>query len=117
MSPARKPTGPIDIYVRVSRTQGRDVAQEGGTAAQQEKQCRAQLTADGLKAGEVFIDLDESGGKASRPAFDQMLARVDAGASGGVIVKNLRRFSRSTVNAMNTMQWIEERGGTFISCE
>ena len=41
----------------------------GRTAGEQEARCRAQLEADGLVAGEVYIDLDESGGKTSRPSF------------------------------------------------
>jgi DNA invertase Pin-like site-specific DNA recombinase len=116
MSPKNKPTRPVDIYVRVSRVGGRDVEAEGGTAADQEKRCRAQLEADGLEAGEVWTDLDESGGKVSRPAFDRALARIESGQSGGLIVFNLRRFGRTTSGVLDGIRWIEEQGGTFISC-
>ena len=68
------------------------------------------LEADGLEAGQVFKDLDESGGKSSRPAFDRMLARIEAGQSGGVIVWNLRRFGRRVVNVVRDVRQIEEWG-------
>jgi site-specific DNA recombinase len=107
----------VDIYVRVSQVNGRDVEADGGTADQQKKQCRAQLVADGLTEGQTFIDLDESGGKASRPAFDQMMERISTGKSGGVIVKNLRRFGRSQRHVLDALDVIEDAGAVFISCE
>jgi DNA invertase Pin-like site-specific DNA recombinase len=116
MSPAKKPTKPIDIYVRVSRTGGRDVEADGGTAAEQEKRCRAQLEALGLRAGEVFTDLDVSGGKTSRPDFDRAKARIADGASGGLIVLNLSRFGRNR-RVDEDILGLEELGGTVIAVE
>jgi hypothetical protein len=54
VSPAKKPTLPVDIYVRVSRIGGceGDLFQ---STEQQESRCRAQLAAGGLQAGEVFV--------------------------------------------------------------
>src|SRR6266571_6551041 len=95
MSPQRKPTKPVDIYVRVSQVRGRE-GESFQSPKQQEERCRAQLKADGLKAGEVFIDLDQSGAKASRPAFDKAMARIESGRSSGIIVYDLSRFGRST---------------------
>lgn len=94
MSPKDKPTKPVDIYVRVSQVRGRDVEAEGGTAEQQVTRARAQLTALGYEAGEVFTDLDSSGMKQSRVEFDKLIARIDAGESGGLIAKDLSRFGR-----------------------
>lgn len=117
MSPTTKPTQPVDIYVRVSRVGGRDVTADGGSASEQEAQCRAQLTHDGLDVGEVFVDLDESGGKTSRPQFDIAMQRVRDGVSGGIIVKNLRRFGRTTAGVVTGLNEIEKHGAVFISCE
>ena len=125
MSPKSKPTKPIAIYVRVSRTNKRDVESEGETAAEQESRCRSQLAADGLTPGEVYVDLDESGGKTSRPAFDRMLASIEDGTHGGVIVRNLRRFGRSTAGVLGDgdegrprgVPWIEKQGAAFLSVE
>ncbi len=117
MSPKSKPSKPVDIYVRVSQTGGRDVEAEGGTASDQETKCRKQLDADGLAVGLVFTDLDQSGGKTSRPAFDKALARIESGESGGIIVRNLRRFGRTTSGVVEGVRWIEDHGAAFISCE
>lgn len=116
MSPEKRPKLPVDIYVRVSRVGGRDVEADGGTAAEQEKRCRAQLEADGLKAGEVFVDLDQSGGKTSRPEFDKAKARIESGVSGGIIVINLSRFGRNR-RVDEDILALEEMGGTVISIE
>jgi site-specific DNA recombinase len=114
MSPKKKPKLPIDIYVRVSRTNGRDVEAEGMTASEQEARCRAQLEAHGLTAGQVFTDLDQSGGKASRPAFDLMKERIAEGKSGGVIVWKLSRFGRRTRQVLKDVAWVEECGAAFV---
>lgn len=114
MSPARKPKLPIDVYVRVSQVNGRDVEADGMTAAEQERKCRAQLEALDLTVGKVFRDLDQSGGKASRPEYDKMLARIANGQSGGVIVYKLSRFGRRVVNVLKDVQWIEGHDAAFI---
>jgi DNA invertase Pin-like site-specific DNA recombinase len=106
----------VDIYVRVSRVGGRDVDADGGTASEQEKRCRAQLVAEGLKAGEVFKDLDQSGGKTSRPAFDQVKERIGSGISGGMIVTSLSRFGRNRRVDEDILE-LEKLGGTVISIE
>ncbi|MGZ4314313.1 MAG: recombinase family protein [Gaiellaceae bacterium] len=116
MSPTDKPTKPIDIYVRVSQTAGRDVEQEGGTAAEQERLCRAKLETSQLKASQVFVDLDQSGGKTSRPAFDKMLARIEAGLSGGVVVRNLSRFGRNRKVADDIIR-LEEASAAVLSVD
>jgi site-specific DNA recombinase len=115
MSPEKKPTKPVDIYVRVSRVAGRE-GDSFQSPDQQEQRCRDQLKADGLKPGEVFVDLDESGAKASRPALDKALARVASGESGGVIVYDLSRFGRNVRNVLDGIEQIEARGAVFISC-
>jgi DNA invertase Pin-like site-specific DNA recombinase len=116
MSPEKKPVKPLDVYVRVSRVQGREVEEEGGTAAEQEKRCRAQLQASGLKAGQVFSDLDQSGGKTSRPFFDRAMGRIESGESGGMIVLNLSRFGRNRQVPLD-IEKIEQWGGTLVSVE
>lgn len=114
--PSKTTERPIDIYVRVSRTNDRDVTADGGTASEQERKCRAQLEIDGLVAGRVFTDLDESGGKTSRPEYDKVIERIEDGTSGGVIVFNLKRFGRRTGFAQTIIE-IEKAGARFISCQ
>jgi len=101
----------------VSRVGGRDVEADGGTAAEQEKRCRALLEAHGLTVGQVFTDLDESGGKESRPSFDAMKERIERGQSGGVIVWKLSRFGRRVRHVLKDIAWIEEQGAAFVCVE
>src|SRR5947199_8111601 len=104
MSPKIKK--PLDIYVWVSRVGGR----EGDSFISpkvQEERCRALATARGYKVGEVFIDLDQSGGTMDRPEFNRALARIQAGDSGGIIVARIDRFARTLQGALNTLQEIE----------
>jgi DNA invertase Pin-like site-specific DNA recombinase len=104
--------------VRVSRVGDRDKDSESfQSPKQQEERCRAQLKADGLKPGKVFVDLDQSGGKASRPQFDVMMSRIREGVSGGCIVYDLSRFGRSTKNVLDGIDEIEAHGAVFVSCE
>jgi hypothetical protein len=116
LSPDKKPTKPVDIYVRVSRVGGREGV-SFQSPEQQEERCRAQLKADGLQVGEIFIDLDESGAKVSRPAFDKAMARIESGESGGVIVYDLSRFGRNTRHVLDGgVDFIESHDAAFITC-
>lgn len=112
MSPSRKPSRPVDIYVRVSDVRGR--GEELISTEIQEERCRAQLTALGLRAGEVFTDLDVSGMKESRPAFDTLKERIANGTSGGVVVYKLSRFGRNVKQVLTDVQWIEDQGALFV---
>jgi len=113
MSREKLPTQPIDIYVRVSRVKGRE-----GDAFQspdvQRERCQAQLVARGLVVGETFTDLDQSGGKFSRPEFDKVLARIESGESAGICVATLSRFSRKVKDTLEGIARIEKHGGTFV---
>jgi DNA invertase Pin-like site-specific DNA recombinase len=117
MSPDKKPGKPVDVYVRVSQVGGRDVEAEGGTAASQEKRCRSYLAAQDMKVGKVFKDLDQSGGKLSRPAFDEALKRAREGISGGFIVINLKRFGRRAKAAELIIELEQKHGATVIAIE
>jgi site-specific DNA recombinase len=113
MSPDQRPVLPLDVYIRVSQVAGRDVEAEGGTAAVQEERCRAALASKGMQVGQVFKDLDVSGGKESRPAFDKAVARIEAGESGGLVAMNLSRFGRHKRVEEQILD-IEKLGGTVI---
>jgi len=115
LSPNAKPTKPVDIYIRVSRVGGREGV-SFQSPEQQEERCRAQLKADGLRVGAVFIDLDESGATTSRPEFTKLMARIESGDSGGVIVYDLSRFGRNTRHVLDGVDLIEASDAVFISC-
>lgn len=114
MSPDAKPSKPIDIYVRYSALGDRD-EDSLRTLEQQEARCRKQLDADGLGAGLVFADKAKSGGKASRPEFDKVLARARSGESGGIIVHDITRWGRYRGMADDIIK-LRENGAIFLSC-
>jgi DNA invertase Pin-like site-specific DNA recombinase len=115
MSP-KKVTKPIDIYVRVSQVGGR--AGDAFISPEvQEQRCRAQLEADGNRAGQVFTDLDQSGRKMARPEFDRVMARAKTGQSGGIVVYKLSRFGRTTRGVLAAIAELEEAGAAFVSCD
>src|SRR5712692_8857931 len=90
----KKITRPLDLYVRVSRVGGREGDSFISPEVQEEK-CQALAKARGLKVGQVFTDLDRSGGKMDRPQFKEALARIESGESGGIIVARIDRFART----------------------
>lgn len=82
----------LDLYARVSReTDARRRAVEGQIAADQRR--AEQL---GAEVGEVLRDDGRSAWnpKVKRPAWDRLMERLETGASDGVVVFDLARFSR-----------------------
>jgi site-specific DNA recombinase len=116
MSPAKEQIRkPIDIYVRVSQVGGRDVEAEGMTAEAQESASRSYLAAKDLPVGEVFKDIDVSGGKMSRAGFDKAIQRIHDGISGGIIVRDLKRFGRRTKAADLIIELEQTYGAVVIA--
>jgi len=107
---------PVDIYVRVSQVGGR-----GGDSfispKEQEARCRALAMARGYTVGQVFIDLNQSGGTMDRPEFIKALDRIRAGTTGGILVARLDRFSRTLPGALQTLGEIAEAGGVVVAAD
>ena len=104
----------IDAYTRVSRVGGRAGDSFIAPRVQQEA-IQHHADAHGLSIARWHEDLDESGGTMNRPAFNQMMARVEAGETGGVIVARLDRFGRSLIGSLAAIERITAVGGTFVS--
>jgi site-specific DNA recombinase len=51
----------------------------------------------------------------SRPIFDQIVQRIKAGQSDGVIVAKLDRFARTLVGALSTLEEFERHGAVLVS--
>jgi site-specific DNA recombinase len=85
---------PVDIYARVSalrRDEEREPSTEGQVAV-----CRGRLDDLGLEQGEVLVDPGRSAWNPAvkRPAWDELMDRLERGVSGGMIVFDLERFTR-----------------------
>ena len=95
---------PVDIYARVSevdrnqkkRGLSREPSTEGQVAV-----CRARLTDLGHAVGEVLVDPNRSAWNPAvkRPAWDDLMDRVERRVSGGFIVFDLERYTRQPKDA------------------
>jgi DNA invertase Pin-like site-specific DNA recombinase len=83
---------PIDIYARVSLKGDKEQRSTDSQVAV----CRAVLAERGLPEGEVFVDDGKSAWnrRVRRPGWEALMARLESGAAGGVIVFDLERFTR-----------------------
>jgi site-specific DNA recombinase len=85
----------LDIYARVSRLgDDRQRSTEG-----QVTDCTGRVVDMGRQIGEVHVDSGRSAWnpRVRRPGWDRLMARLESGATGGVIVFDLARFSRRPI--------------------
>ena len=107
-----KPKLPVDIYTRVSRQNGREHMR---SPEDQEQDARHFARGNRLVVGEVFCDVDHSGGTLDRPGLQKCLRRVESGLSGGVVVSYLSRASRDTVQGLQLLDRITAVGGAVFA--
>jgi DNA invertase Pin-like site-specific DNA recombinase len=63
-------------------------------------------------------DIDQSGGKLDRPGLEALLARIEAGETGGIVVARLDRMSRLGVaDALKLVERITEAGGEVAAID
>jgi site-specific DNA recombinase len=104
----------LDGYIRVSDTRGRKGVSFISPEDQRQR-IEAYCQAYSHSVAGVQTDLDESGGKMSRPGFDKIMERIRRGDTEGIIVARLDRFARSNVGAHQAAEEIEAAGGVLIS--
>lgn len=105
----------LDGYVRVSRVGGREG--EGYISPTLQREAIASYARE--IGGEIAAwsdDQDFSGGNMERPGFQEVLRRIEAGETGGVVVMRVDRFARSVADGAATVQRILDAGGVFASC-
>lgn len=88
----------LDIYARVSHKL--ESREQVPTTVGQVAACRRRAERVGAAVGEVFEDPERSAWnpKVARPGWDDLMARLEAGESDGVVVFNLARFARRPVD-------------------
>ena len=69
----------------------------------------------GLQNYEMFIDHGISGAKESRPALNEMMARVEKQECSQVIVFSFSRFARSVSHLLKALQKFKEKNIRFVS--
>jgi DNA invertase Pin-like site-specific DNA recombinase len=112
---------PVDIYARVSavdrnqkkRGMTREPSTEGQVAV-----CRARLAELGHAVGEVLVDPDRSAWDpvVKRPAWDDLMDRVERHVSGGFIVFDLERWTRQPKDAERMIE-LAARGLLVLDSE
>lgn len=106
----------VDGYVRVSTVRGRSGESFISPAVQRE-QIEAWAKLNGATIGEIFEELDESGGRSDRPLLLRALERIETRESRGVIVARLDRWGRSLLDGLSSIERIQAAGGTFVSVQ
>ena len=86
---------PYDIYARVSVVKRKNKKNEPSTGGQVAI-CRLRLADLDLPEGKVLVDPGRSAWDPTvrRPAWDELMDRLERGVSGGFIVFDLERFTR-----------------------
>ncbi len=106
----------LDGYIRVSQVAGRRGDAFISPSVQRE-QIEAWTSSNRALLGDVFEELDESGGRADRPLLMKAIERVENGESDGMVVAKLDRFGRSLLDGLSAIARIEDAGGTFVSVQ
>jgi DNA invertase Pin-like site-specific DNA recombinase len=105
------------IYTRKSTDDGMD---KEFTSIEAQRLAAEQYIAQHQARGyyalpDQYDDPGYSGGNLNRPAFKRLLADVEAGRIGCVMVYKTDRLSRSLFDGLMTIQMLRDRGVEFIS--
>lgn len=107
----------MDGYIRVSRVAGR-AGESFISPAVQREQIEGWAKLRRVEIAAWHEDLDQSGGKLHRPGLDALLARIEAGDTGGVVIAKLDRLSRLGVpDALKLVERITASGGTIAALD
>jgi DNA invertase Pin-like site-specific DNA recombinase len=110
----------MDGYIRVSSVGQRDVESESyQTERDQQERIEAWAKQRGVEIAAWHADRDQTGSKLERPGFDACMARMAAGATGGIVVAQIDRLSRADVaDALMTVRTIhDEYRGTLVALD
>lgn len=104
-------------YVRVSRVGDRSGPAFISPDVQRDTIERL-AAANGLELAELVEELDVSGGKAAEERrLEELVASIENGDAGGLLVWKVSRFSRSLVDGILTAERIRKAGGRIIGSD
>jgi DNA invertase Pin-like site-specific DNA recombinase len=103
-------------YTRVSRVAGREGESFIAVPVQRER-IEKQAAAQGHVVVAWQGDLDQTGARIDRPAFEAALRAVESGEADGIAVARLDRFARSVAGAAKALDRLEAAGGVLISVD
>ncbi|MDG4792420.1 recombinase family protein [Micromonospora sp. WMMD1082] len=111
---ATEPPTVLDIYARVSRLGDKRMRSTSGQA----DDCKARITELGAQVGEILTDEGRSAWnpRVRRPRWDRLMERLESGATGGVVVFDLARFSRRPIEGERLIS-AAERGLLVLDSE
>lgn len=108
----------LDAYVRVSRVGDRDAAGESFiTVDEQKRKIGHWAAAHDHQIVQTFEEIDVSGSKTDRPMLNEIMRRIEAGETDGLVVATLDRFSRSLMGALELLKRIDDAGGVFAAVD
>jgi site-specific DNA recombinase len=102
------------IYIRISKEDtGRGERKKSMSPEMQLEKCRQYCEMSELENIRIYQDLDISGTKDSRPAFDTMLKDIDNRLIGDVVVYSMSRLSRSLRTFLNIVTVFDKKKVVF----
>jgi site-specific DNA recombinase len=112
-----KPIIRCAIYTRKSSEDGLD--QEFNSLDAQYEACAAYIASqrhEGWKlVPERFDDGGLSGGTLERPALQRLIAEIDAGRIGMIVVYKIDRLTRSLADFVRLVERLDAKGASFVS--
>ena len=112
-----KPTIRCAVYTRKSTEEGLD--QEFNSLDAQYESCAAYIASqrhEGWKlVPEHFDDGGISGGTLERPGLQRLMAEINAGRIGMVVVYKIDRLTRSLADFVRLVERLDARGCSFVS--
>ncbi len=107
------PTKRAAIYTRKSTSAG--LEQEFNTLDAQREACERYAMSQGWTVVGTYDDGGSTGANIDRPAFQRLLADVDAGQVDVVLVYKVDRLSRSLLDFARVMDRLNGAGAAFVS--
>ena len=99
-------------YARVSTTSQAD---KGVSLEAQTEKVKAMATVHGAELLEMVVDAGESAKSLDRPGLQRILAMVDRGEVGMIIIAKLDRLTRSVANLADLLERLNRRGVSLVS--